>query len=460
MTNNSSLENQLKKIQKNSNHNVSSEKINKFDLLIIDDTFPSIKSGFRYTEFTTYLHEFKNSLIVTSGKNIESLDKRPATSVIRDYKEKFPHLSHKVILKTKKIHIKNNSLVYLNFLNNVFSILPQIEAAKASFVFTLYPGGGFLLNDPICDRKLKRIFSSPYFKKVIVTQQVTYNYIINKGMCTKEKVQMIFGVVMPEISKKNLLTTKHRWGFDKSRLDICFMAHKYTTHGQDKGYDVFIDVATKLHQSYKNIYFHVIGSFDPKVINVDSLGDHIKFHGSLNPEDFDNLFKTIDIILSPNISGKISPGSFDGFPTASCIEAALRGSAIFATDEFNSAEGYFMDGENIVLIKYNTKDIIDKIEYYYNHPYNLKKIGENGMHHVRELYNLETQIKPRINLLYELGYNTEQLINTSWKILKLNIQWKLFSILNTFRKISIKSTIKIKHKNHKKLTLKNRKRQY
>lgn len=67
------------------------------------------------------------------------------------------------------------------------------------------------------------------------------------------------------------------------------------------------------------------------------------------------------------------------------------------------------------------------------------------MHHVRELYNLETQIKPKINLLYELGYNTEQLINTSWKILKLNIQWKLFSILNTFREISIKSTIKIKN---------------
>ena len=423
MLKHSSYENKL-----NNTHILKSDELN---LLIIDDTFPSPKSGFRYIEFTTYLKEFKSSLIITSGKNIESLDKKSAASVIQDYKEKFPSLSHKVVFETKKIHIKNNDLVYLTFLNNTFSILPKIESAKALFVFTLYPGGGFLLNDPICDYKLKRIFSSPCFKKVIVTQQVTYNYILNKGMCTKEQIQMVFGVVMPEISKIDLLTKKYYWGFDKNRLDICFMAHRYTPYGQDKGYDVFIDVATILHQRYKNIYFHVIGSFDSKVINVDSLDDHIKFYGPLNPEDFDNLFKTIDIILSPNISGKISPGSFDGFPTASCIEAALRGSAIFAHDEFNSAENYFTNEKDIILIKYDTTDIVNKIDFYYNHPAALKKIGENGTHRIKELYSLETQMKPRINLLQKLTHTQKPLKNIFFKILKLNIKWKLYAILNT-----------------------------
>ena len=434
MVNKISYENQIKTLPNNINYKTNLIKQDKFELLIIDDTFPSLKSGFRYVEFTTYLHEFKNSFIITSGKNIEALDKKSAADVINNYKEKFPDLSHKVILKTGKIHFKTRSLVYLTFLNNIFSILTQIEAAKVPFVFTLYPGGGFLLNDPICDRKLKRVFSSPCFKKVIVTQLVTYNYIINKRMCSPEKIQMVFGVVMPEISKINALPKKQRWGFGKPSLDICFMAHKYTSHGQDKGYDVFIKVATILHQHHQDIYFHVVGSFDSKVINVDSLGDHIKFHGSLDPENFDNLFQTIDIIISPNISGKIFPGSFDGFPTASCIEAALRGSAIFAVDEFNSAEGYFTDGEDIVLIQYNIKNIIDKINKYYTRPYDLKKIGENGMHRVRELYSLEAQMKPRINLLYELTYNLKPLKNISWKVFKLNFQWKLSSILNIFRK--------------------------
>lgn len=420
--------------EKKLNSNTQISKSDKFNLLIIDDTFPSPKSGFRYIEFTTYLQEFKKSVIITSGKNIESLDKKSAAIIVQEYKEKFPNLSHKVILESKKIHIKSTDLVYLTFLNNTFAILPKIESAKAPFVFTLYPGGGFLLNDPICDHKLKRIFSSPCFKKVIVTQQVTYDYILNKGMCSKEKIQMIFGVVMPEISKTDLFTKKHYWGFDKNRMDICFMAHRYTPYGKDKGYDIFIDVATILHQRYKNIYFHVIGSFDSKIINVDTLGDHIKFHGSLDPEDFDNLFKTIDIILSPNISGQISPGSFDGFPTASCIEAALRGSAIFAHDEFNSAENYFTNEKDIVLTKYDTNDIIDKIIFYYNHPAALKEIGKNGAHRVKELYSLETQMDPRVNLLHKLAYTEEPLKNIFFKIFKLNIQWKLHSILNIFKK--------------------------
>ncbi len=291
-----------------------------------------------------------------------------------------------------------------------------------------------LLCHPICDHKLKRIFSSPCFKKVIVTQQVTYDYILNKGMCSKEKIQMIFGVVMPEISKTDLFTKKYYWGFDKNRMDICFMAHRYTPYGKDKGYDIFIDVATILHQRYKNIYFHVIGSFDSKIINVDTLGDHIKFHGSLDPEDFDNLFKTIDIILSPNISGQISPGSFDGFPTASCIEAALRGSAIFAHDEFNSAENYFTNEKDIVLIKYDTNDIIDKIIFYYNHPAALKNIAKNGTNRIKELYSLETQMIPRVNLLKKLMHTKKPLKNIFFQILKLNIKWKLYTILNKFKK--------------------------
>lgn len=67
------------------------------------------------------------------------------------------------------------------------------------------------------------------------------------------------------------LYEKNRWGFDKSRLDICFMAHKYTTYGQDKGYNVFVSVATILRQYHEDIYFHVVGPFDPKVIDVSSL---------------------------------------------------------------------------------------------------------------------------------------------------------------------------------------------
>lgn len=102
--------------------------------------------------------------------------------------------------------------------------------------------------------------------------------------------------------------------------------------------------------------------------------------------------------MSPNISGKISPGASDGFPTASCTEAGLRGTAIFAVDEFNSAKGRFTDGEDIVLINYDLMDIVDKVERYYADPAGLKKLANSPFGAFESLYSLEAQMGPRIEL--------------------------------------------------------------
>lgn len=382
-----------------------SGKQGRLDLLVIDDVFPASQSGFRYAEFTSYLREFQNSLVLASGQSLHVVEENSISKVVRNYRRKHPDLGKKVVLHDGSFPLRLANLIYVNFLANAYALLPEIEAAKVPFVFTLYPGARFALNDPESDSKLKRVFDSPCFQKVIVTQQVTYDYIVHRGLCPAEKAQMIFGVVMPEIREGQQLLAKHRWGFDKPRLDICFMAHKYTPHGEDKGYDVFVNVASALRQRHDDIYFHVVGPFDRRVIDVSTFSDRIKFHGSLNPEEFDNFFQDMDLILSPNISGKIFPGSFDGFPTASCTEAGLRGTAIFAVDEFNSAKGRFTDGEDIVLINYDLAHIIDQVEYYYANPEALKAVGERAISRIRELYSLEAQMGPRIDLLREVIRN-------------------------------------------------------
>lgn len=377
-----------------------------FDVIIFDDVFPSARSGFRYIEFTSYLRAFPKSLVLTSGCSLPVLEDTPLGDVIRAYQRKHPELGNQVMTYTDNFPMRLGKVVYVNFLTNAYSILPDVEAARIPFVFTLYPGAGFILNNRACDDKLKRVFNSPCFQKVIVTQQVTHDYIVRRGLCPAEKVLMVFGVVMPEIPEgRSLLLSKRRWGFEKSQLDICFMAHKYTPYGEDKGYDVFVNVAGILCRRYKDIYFHVVGPFDRRVIDVSEFSDRIKFHGSLNPDEFDDFFHDMDIIMSPNTSGKIFPGSFDGFPTASCIEAGMRGCAIFAVDEFNSAKGHFIDAEDIVLIRYDLKDIIAKVEHYYEDPGALKAVGESGMRRIRELYSLEAQMGPRIALLREVIRN-------------------------------------------------------
>lgn len=376
----------------------------KIDLIVLDDTFPTPKNGFRYLEFTSYLQEFPSSLVLSTGNATSLVDSTPHELLILNYQRKYPELGNRVVAKRGKFPLHLGKLIYVMFLHNTYAMLPEIEEAGVQFIFTLYPGGGFALNNSEVDRQLQRVFESPFFKKVIVTQAVIYEYLVRKELCPAEKIEVIYGGVMPEVSTGSSLP-KRRWGFDKAQLDICFMAHKYTPRGEDKGYDVFVEVAKILRQSHDDIYFHVAGGFDQHVIDVSSLGDQIKFYGPLGPDAIDSFFKDMDIILSPNISGKIYSGSTDGFPTGCCVEAAMRGTAIFATDEFDSAKSCYTDNQDLVIVNYDVKHIVDKIEQYYSNPGALKAVGETGIKTVRDVHRLEAQMVPRINLLREAILN-------------------------------------------------------
>ena len=373
----------------------------KFDLLILSDVFSSPYSGFRLAEFTTYLHEFPKSMLLASGLNQHVVDNKPLNNAVRKFQWQNPKLANRVMTHGEGFPIRLFKLLYVNFLINAYDLLPAAEDAEVPFVFTLYPGGGFTLNNSECNRKLKRVFDSPCFLKVIVTQQITYDYIVNHGLCPIDKIEMIFGLVMPQDAFADpVAKDKPRWGFGKTRLDICFMTHRYTP--EDKGYDVFVNVVGQLCERYEDIYFHVVGPYDEQAIDVNSFRDRIVFHGELEPEQFDGFFREMDIILSPNISRKMSPGVFEGFPTASCIEAGLRGTAIFATDEFKSAAGRFTDGQDIVLLDYDPEYIVNKVKEYYGNPAELKAVGERGSHRIQDLYSYQSQMLPRVKLLREL----------------------------------------------------------
>ena len=54
------------------------------------------------------------------------------------------------------------------FLSNAAAFLRTIEKHRLPFVFTLYPGAGFRLNDDVSDRNLRRVCESEYFRGVIV----------------------------------------------------------------------------------------------------------------------------------------------------------------------------------------------------------------------------------------------------------------------------------------------------
>lgn len=369
-------------------------------LLIIDDVFPHPASGFRYQEFNSILEALPNTLIYSTGESLHWLGKESLETLQEDYIKEFDDRKTNFIgldeIRTKKAKI---SAVYTVFLHNAYNHGIDIaEQINVPFIFCLYPGGMFSLNDEKSDHMLARIIASPNFQKVIVTQKVSYDYLVEKFSCDPTKIELIFGVVTPLTKIGLSLSDKVYFGKTKKHLDVCFVAHKYTPTGEDKGYDVFVDVAKKLSIMHDDIYFHVVGPYDESVIDLTGV-ENIKFYGSQKQDWFDTFYKDKDILLSPNINGKITKGSFDGFPTGCATDASLRGVMMMVTDPLGLNTGYFQDGNDIAVVEHDPDRITDRIDYYYNNPKKLEEVCRAGYKKVNILYDYEHQVKPRIKVL-------------------------------------------------------------
>lgn len=371
------------------------------DLLIVDDFFPGVLSAFRVAEYNYYLENIShaevhslrpsNLLFHSSG----SFQEKHA-----EYSRYFPDLQDKVKRFSKR-RIPSCRLVYTVFINNAYSFIEDIDRCKLPFAFTLYPGGGFHLNDAAADMKLRRVLSSPNFRKVFVTQKITRQYLLENQFCEPEDIVFIYGCVLPSQHLSRLPLKKRVFKADKDTLDICFVAAKYTPRGVDKGYDVFVEVAKELCASYPDINFHVVGSFDSADVDVSSIRDRITFYGLRNTDFFPAFYSGMDIILSPNVPFVLAPGAFDGFPTGSCMEAGLCGVAVFCSDplEQNTA---FREGEEIVIIPKAIGEIVRIVAEYREHPEELSRLAENGRKAFGKAFDLNAQMSPRMKVLEQL----------------------------------------------------------
>lgn len=115
----------------------------------------------------------------------------------------------------------------------------------------------------------------------------------------------------------------------------------------------------------------------------------------------------MDIVISPNQSPMERDGgrgSFDGFPTTSCVEAGLRGVAMFLTDFLAlncRLDGiYAMEpGAEFELITRDVDGIADRIEFYAGDREALRRLSEAGRLAILREYSFERQMRPCLDLL-------------------------------------------------------------
>ncbi len=363
-------------------------------LIIMDNRLPLMPLSFRAAEYHAYLDRWPDAVVISSL--------RPEIKYRKwygKYSGFYPQYSDRVF-RLRSIPRVVGDLAYTIFDYNAYNFLEQFERSKIPFVFTLYPGGRFRLDDDESNSVLKRIFGSPCFKRVITTQKVTYEHVYEL-LKDESRIFHVYGGVIQNYDNVSETSEHEYYGHDKKTFDICFVAHKHMPMGLDKGYDVFIEVAKRLARTSYDFLFHVVGSYDGTDLDVTEIAGRVHFYGVQQADFFPTFYSRMDIFLSPNAPFLLAKGAFDGFPTGAAVEAGLNGVALLITDPL-SQNPVFIDQEEIVVINRSVDDIVEKVTHYFSNPTELRRLAENGRAAMQREFSYESQLAPRIDMLSQL----------------------------------------------------------
>lgn len=359
-------------------------------LVILDNYFPNLNCGFKINEYNYLLDHFKGSEVYSTWPDFdESLKK---------YLIKYPRFEGRVKKFTSK-RLYFASLFFISFLHNTYDLLPFLEREQTPFIFSLYGGGFFGLNFEESDRKLAAVCASPYLKKIIVSQKITAEYLLEKGFCPAEKIEFLYGS-SPSVNQteKRYLTVKKRYyPRDKDTFDVCFVGRRHTPQGRDKGYHLFIAAAKKLVSKVDNIRFHVAGDFNETILPIGSLAGKIHFYGEIPIESLPDFFQDKDVYLSPNLPNIILPGSFEGI-TGTCQEAAIAGTAVFCTDVLK-LNIHFTHKKDIVILEPDAGSIAQDVLYYYHHLDELYRLSKRGQKKFLEVFDFKKYMAKKAKIL-------------------------------------------------------------
>jgi hypothetical protein len=377
------------------------EKPHGFNNAEVNRLFDIMPTLVSYTPSVVAREGFCNSVGVTEADFTKSKN-----GYLEYYKNTIgPKNKDKIKYLVRGCNLKAN-LAYTTFVSQAYVLAPFFTEMKIPFVFTLYAGGGFGLNNVGSDNNLRDIFSNKYFRRVIVNNDVTRDYLIEKRFCPEKQIEFLFGGFVQFKKNEIDLSGKKFYRKHKGTFDICFVAFNYDDIGRSKGYDLFIESAKRLaggsKQKNADMRFHVVGDFRENTIDISEIKDKITFYGVKSHEWLLNFYYNMDIAVAPVRPFLLYPGSFDGYPM--CFEQSICGVAMFQSDELNINRNYhYYKEDEVVNIKLDVEDIASKIEFYFNNPEKLYDLAEKG----RQKTQLIGGLEDRANKIKEILLKTK-----------------------------------------------------
>ena len=382
------------------------------------DRFPHTY-GFLIQQFVTYLRHFPDASAYSFGRKVlEPYQPRQFEEAQTRFAAGYPDLANRVTqlvpvldgppgdcsylrVEARGGQFKKPRLAHNIFAMNADLFRPLYETLGIPFTFTLNPGGAFRLDHPHSDQRLRLVFDSPLFRKVIVTYPLTRDYISSRFQVPEDRIALIPGTIVVERLLEAHRRPKRRFGVDKDTLDLCFVGMRYSPTGADKGYDRFIAAMLLLAKRLPHLRVHVVGNFQADTVPCAHLAGRISFYGVRDQSWLAAFYSGMDAIVSPNAADQLAKGAFDGFPVTSCIEAGMCGTALFATDPMG-LNMWLRDGVDYVDIDRDPARLADCLESWLVEPERLYALAARGERCFHTHWGEAAQMGPRLALMTEL----------------------------------------------------------
>jgi glycosyltransferase involved in cell wall biosynthesis len=357
---------------------------------IIDDQYPFGSSGFRMAEFAYYLKKSKAIKIYSSNlgyvahpKKSSKISKKAGRNNIDD---------HKVFQNLNQIPPMDS--YYAIFINNAMIAAQLAERDNVPFSFTLYPGGGFLLNDHNSYEMLRYLIHHSRLHTVIATQPETLKVLAELG-CDPRKIKYIFGSVT--YLPKRFFKMRGLMNLGKKN-NICFASHRYAFDGTDKGIDIFIQACDELITREFDIRVHIVGPWSELVKELSRFPERYKIYDLMSFKELSRFFEKMQIAIFPTRANIPFQGKFDGFPLATMVQATLAGCLSMSTNPLGQVTP-IVNRDSFIEIQANSERLWESLEFLIENKRLRRRIAAKGKATFLSLYSTEKQLRSRLQIL-------------------------------------------------------------
>jgi hypothetical protein len=153
----------------------------------------------------------------------------------------------------------------------------------------------------------------------------------------------------------------------------------------------------------------VVGNYRANDIDLWETASAFTFYGRQPQSFFADFYPRMDAIVSFNRPFVLTPGTFDGFPTGACLEAAFRGVANFVNDPLD-LNIEFQSGRDLLLLDDDFDTSTKQIEDMLTDPPRLAALGEGSFKAFRRVMDIDRQLWARTKIIADELHKHEALV--------------------------------------------------